>query len=75
MIQRIQTVYLLIAEILIGILFFVPFAGISGKDGSIYRFDLKGLSLDGILKSEIASGSMPLILLRSEERRVGKECC
>jgi hypothetical protein len=63
MIQRIQTVYLLIAEILIGILFFVPFAGISGKDGSIYRFDLKGLSLDGILKSEIASGSMPLILL------------
>ncbi|MEI6679081.1 MAG: DUF4293 domain-containing protein [Mariniphaga sp.] len=63
MIQRIQTVYLLIAEILIGILFFVPLAGISGQNASIYRFDIKGLSLDGILKSDIASGSMPLILV------------
>jgi hypothetical protein len=63
MIQRIQTVYLLIAEILIGILFFVPFAGITGKDGINYLFDIKGLSLDGIVKTDMASGSMPLILV------------
>ena len=63
MIQRIQTVYLLIAEILIGILFFVPFAGITGKDGSNYQFDIRGLSLGGILKSDNVSGSMPLILV------------
>lgn len=63
MIQRIQTVYLLIAELLIGLLFFVPFADIAGKDGNIYRFDIKGISLDGALKPDIIYSSIPLILL------------
>lgn len=63
MIQRIQTVYLLIAEILIGALFFVPFADIVGKDGNIYRFDIKGMVLEGAQKPEIIYSSLPLILL------------
>lgn len=63
MIQRIQTVYLLIAELLIGLLFFVPFADVVGKDGSIYRFDIKGLALEGAQKPEIISSSLPLIIL------------
>jgi len=63
MIQRIQTVYLLIAEILIGALFFVPFAEIAGKEGSIYQFDIKGIYLEGVQKAEIIYSSMPLIIL------------
>lgn len=63
MIQRIQTVYLLIAEMLIGALFFVPFAEIAGKDGSIYQFDIKGIYLEGIQKAEIIYGSTPLVIL------------
>lgn len=63
MIQRIQTVYLLIAEILIGALFFVPFAEIAGKEGLIYRFDIKGIYLEGAQKAEMIYGSMPLIIL------------
>ena len=63
MIQRIQTVYLLIAEMLIGALFFVPFADIAAKDGSIYRFDIKGIYLEGIQKSEIIYSSLPLVIL------------
>ncbi len=63
MIQRIQTVYLLIAEILIGALFYVPFAEIAGKEGSIYRFDIKGIYLEGVQKSEIIYSSLPLVLL------------
>ena len=63
MIQRIQTVYLLIAEILIGALFFVPFAEIAGKEGSIYRFDIKGIYLEGAQKAEVIFSSLPLVIL------------
>ena len=63
MIQRIQTVYLLIAEMLIGALFFVPFAEIAGKEGSIYQFDIKGIYLEGSKNAEIIYGSMPLVIL------------
>lgn len=63
MIQRIQTVYLLIAEMLIGILFFVPFGEIAAKEGGIYRFDIKGVYLEGIQKPEIIYSSLPLVIL------------
>lgn len=63
MIQRIQTVYLLFAEIVIGVLFFVPFAEIAAKEGSIYRFDIKGIFLEGVQKNEIIYSSLPLIIL------------
>ena len=63
MIQRIQTIYLLIAEMLVGILFFVPFAEIAGKEGNIYRFNIKGIYMEGIQKTEIIYSSLPLIIL------------
>lgn len=50
MIQRIQSVYLLISTILIGLLFLLPFAEIA-KDGAIYLFNFKGVLLDGAVKS------------------------
>ena len=63
MIQRIQTVYLLIAEMLIASLFFVPFAEIAGKESSIYRFDIKGIYLEGVPNPEIIFSSLPLVTL------------
>ena len=63
MIQRIQTIYLLLAEMLVGILFFVPFAEIAGKEGNIYSFDIKGIYMEGIPKTEIIYSSLPLIIL------------
>jgi len=49
MIQRIQTLYLLISAILVAFLFALPFAEIV-KDGFIYLFNFKGILLDGTLK-------------------------
>jgi hypothetical protein len=49
MIQRIQTVYLFISAILVGLLFLLPFAEIA-KDGAVYLFNFKGIILDGIVK-------------------------
>ena len=47
MIQRIQTIYLFLAEVLIGILFFVPLAKISSKDNLLYHFDIQGIFREG----------------------------
>lgn len=49
MIQRIQTIYLLVSAILIGLIFALPIAEIV-KDGAIYLFNFKGILLDGTLK-------------------------
>lgn len=49
MIQRIQTVYLVISTILLGLLFLIPYAELA-KDGMIYLFNYRGISLDGALK-------------------------
>ena len=58
MIQRIQTLYLLISAILIAFLIVLPFAEIL-SDGVIYQFNIKGLLLDGVLKK---SGALLSIL-------------
>lgn len=50
MIQRIQSVYLLIAAVLAGLLFLLPFAEIA-KDGAIYLFNFQGVLLDGAVKT------------------------
>ena len=63
MIQRIQTVYFLISEILLGLLFFVPFAEIAGKGNTIYRFDMDGLHLTGVPKPEFIISGQPLVFL------------
>jgi hypothetical protein len=49
MIQRIQSLYLLVSAILVGLLLALPFAEIL-LDGAVYLFDYKGISLDGSLK-------------------------
>ena len=49
MIQRIQTVYLFISALLIGMLFLLPFAEIV-NEGVVYLFNFKGIILDGTLK-------------------------
>ena len=47
MIQRIQTLYLLIADLLIAMLFFFPFAELADKSGSIYQFNVFGITKEG----------------------------
>jgi len=49
MIQRVQTLFLIISAILIGILFALPFAEIA-KDAVVYLFNSKGILLDGVVK-------------------------
>jgi hypothetical protein len=49
MIQRIQTVYLLISVILLGLLFALPLAEVS-HEGTIYLFNFKGIAVDGNIK-------------------------
>ena len=57
MIQRIQTVYLLISALLIGLLFLLPFAEIA-KDGAVYLFNFKGILLDGVIKTPMTIGTI-----------------
>jgi len=59
MLQRIQTLYLLIAAILVALLFFLPFAEIA-KDGLVYLFNFKGILLEGVVKM---NGIAILVLL------------
>ena len=62
MIQRIQTVYMLIAEILTGILFFLPLGELAGKEGNIYRVGMKGIFTEGSSKPELISTNLPMII-------------
>ena len=48
MIQRVQTLFLIISAILIGILFALPFAEIA-KDAVVYLFNCKGILVDGVV--------------------------
>ena len=48
MIQRIQTIYLLLTTILLCFLFGIPFADIN-NNGQIYTFSFKGITQEGIL--------------------------
>jgi len=47
MIQRIQTIYLLIADLLIAILLFLPFAEIAGGKGNLFLFGILGVVAEG----------------------------
>lgn len=64
MIQRIQTVYLSISTILIGLLFLLPFAELA-KEGAIYLFNFKGVLLDGVVKETglIVTGLIVIIIV------------
>ena len=46
MIQRIQSIYLLVATILLGSIFIYPFAELLSSDGQLFIFNFNGLSID-----------------------------
>jgi len=46
MIQRIQSIYLLVATILLGSIFAYPFAELLSSDGQSFIFSFNGLSID-----------------------------
>ncbi|MEL7587094.1 MAG: DUF4293 domain-containing protein [Prolixibacteraceae bacterium] len=48
MIQRIQTMFILLAAMLIGLLFVLPFAEIA-MNGQLFLFDIRGIMRDGDL--------------------------
>jgi hypothetical protein len=63
MIQRIQTIYLLIATLIIGTLFYVPYAEISNGMGAIYCFDAKGFYPESAPNAGLIMTSMPIVVL------------
>ena len=62
MIQRIQSVYLLVSTLLLGLLFLLPFAEIV-KDGAIYTFNFKGILLDGTVQQSGVAISVFIVVL------------
>ncbi len=62
MIQRIQSLYLLIAAIFVVVLFFVPLAGLSGKEGNLYLVYLSGVVSEGSLNGAANQKSWPLLI-------------
>ncbi|MCK9639459.1 MAG: DUF4293 domain-containing protein [Prolixibacteraceae bacterium] len=63
MIQRIQTLYLLIAALLVASLFFVPFAELTGKDGAQYLFNISGITVNSSNGSAILDSTWPVLVL------------
>ncbi len=60
MIQRIQTLYLLLASILLGLIFILPVADISAAD-AVYRLDIGGVKKAG----ELITSGLPLAIFLS----------
>lgn len=62
MIQRIQSLYLLIAAVFVAVLFFVPLAGLSGKEGNLFLVYLSGVVTEGSANGTITQKSWPLFI-------------
>lgn len=65
MIQRIQTLYLFIAAILVFLMFFFPFAEIIDAKGQLYSFNFRGIVpiQDGEAAHELVVNSFPVMIL------------
>ena len=63
MIQRIQSLYLLIADLLIAMLFFVPFAEIAGKGGHLYLLSATGFRPEEASGGAVLVNTWPLLFL------------
>ncbi|MFO8233866.1 MAG: DUF4293 domain-containing protein [Bacteroidales bacterium] len=61
MLQRIQTLYLLISLILVALLFFFPFADILSAEGKLYSFHFNGLHYAEL--NELYIQTIPSIIL------------
>jgi hypothetical protein len=62
MIQRIQSLYLLVSALLLGLLFLLPFAEIA-KEGTIYTFNFKGILLDGAVQQSGIAISVLIVVI------------
>ena len=65
MLQRIQTLYLLVAALLVVALFFVPFAELTGKDGAHSLFNISGIKLNSSDNSTSLDNAWPVLVLVS----------
>lgn len=65
MIQRIQTLYLLVALLLTAMLIFVPFAELAGTDGVNYMFDISGIFKYSSTGKTILLNTWPIIFMIS----------
>lgn len=63
MIQRLQTIYFLIAVLLIGSLFFVPFAEIVSAKSEIYRFDSNGFIIENSPNANLLFSNISYVIL------------
>ena len=63
MIQRIQTLYLFIAGLLLAILFFLPFAEMVDKQGILYQLNMTGVTREGAAGGGELSSTLPVISL------------
>ena len=61
MIQRIQTVYLLLSLTVIGMMFFFPFTVFADADAVRYVFDFSGVH--GVGTDEMVTGTLPFQIL------------
>ena len=63
MLQRIQTIYLLISLLLMALMFFFPYAEILSGEGSLYTFEFDGLHY--IESAKVYIQTVPSIILLS----------
>ncbi len=65
MIQRIQTIYLLIASIFIALMFFFPLAELFTLKSQIYNFDFDGIRILNYKNTKLIYSTFSLIVLLS----------
>jgi len=63
MIQRIQTLYLIIADLLLVTLFFLPLAEMIDKQGILYQLNITGVTREGTAGGGELSITLPVISL------------
>lgn len=63
MIQRIQTLYLLIADLLVATLLFLPLAEMVDKQGILYQLNVAGVMRDGVADGGELLSTWPLFSL------------
>lgn len=63
MIQRIQSLYLLAANIMLVALYFSPFAELTGTEGKTYFFNLNGMVPGNVVNGEIVLNTWPMLAI------------
>jgi len=63
MLQRIQTIYLLAASILMSLMLFLPLAEIAAEGTGIYNVLSKGWYITGVGPAELAMATWPVFIL------------